>query len=112
MNQDFINIVGQPNENNSLTQALSELSNAKNNTAEIAETIKSAIATAGIAVQQTPNKETLMSKQTDLNNHANQLNANKGTSGFNKAYTAAMNNRANQLNPNNSLYKGASNPKK
>ncbi|MCL4102992.1 alpha-amylase [Fibrobacter sp. HC4] len=53
-----------------------------------------------------------MSKQTNLNNHANQLNANKGTSGFNKAYTAAMNNHANQLNPNNSLYKGASNPKK
>lgn len=47
-----------------------------------------------------------MSKQSDLNNHANQLNANKGTSGFNKAYTAAMNNHANQLNPNNKLYKG------
>lgn len=53
-----------------------------------------------------------MSKQTNLNNHANQLNTNEGTSGFNKAYTAAMNNRANQLNPNNSLYKGANNPKK
>lgn len=52
-----------------------------------------------------------MSKQSNLNNHANQLNANKGTSGFNKAYTAAMNNHANQLNPNNSLYKGT-NPKK
>lgn len=37
----------------------------KNNTAEIAATIKSAIATAGIADQQTPNKETLcLSKLT------------------------------------------------
>lgn len=59
------------------------------------------------ANSQTPTpKETSMSKQTNLNNHANQLNANKGTSGFNKAYTAAVNNRANQLNPNNKLYKG------
>lgn len=47
-----------------------------------------------------------MSKQSNLNNHANQLNANKGTSGFNKQYQAVLNNRSNQLNSNNKLYKG------
>lgn len=47
-----------------------------------------------------------MSKQSNLNNHANQLNSNKGTSGFNKQYQAVLNNRSNQLNPNNKLYKG------
>lgn len=41
-----------------------------------------------------------------IDNHANQCNANKGTSGFNAQYKAAMDNRANQLNPNNSLYQG------
>jgi hypothetical protein len=41
---------------------------------------------------------------TPLENSANQQNANKGTSGFNSAYKAAMDNHANQLNPNNSLY--------
>ncbi|MBP5350587.1 MAG: hypothetical protein J6Y56_01345 [Fibrobacterales bacterium] len=41
-----------------------------------------------------------------IDNHANQLNANKGTSGFNKQYQAAQDNRANQLNPNNKLFKG------
>lgn len=41
-----------------------------------------------------------------IDNHANQKNANKGTSGVNKQYQAAQNNRANQLNPNNKLYQG------
>lgn len=36
-----------------------------------------------------------------IDNHANQLNPNKGTSGFNAQYKARMDNRANQLNPNN-----------
>ena len=41
-----------------------------------------------------------------LDNHANQLNANKGTSGENAQHKAARDNHANQLNPNNSLYQG------
>ena len=41
-----------------------------------------------------------------LDNHANQLNANKGTSGENAQHKAARDNRTNQLNPNNSLYQG------
>ena len=41
---------------------------------------------------------------TPQENSANQQNSNKGTSGFNKAYKAAMNNKANQMNPNNKLY--------
>lgn len=40
-----------------------------------------------------------------LDNHANQLNANRGTSGYNNQYKAAMDNHANQLNPNNPEYK-------
>ena len=47
-----------------------------------------------------------MTKLTAADNHANQLNANKGTSGSNKQYQAAQDNRANQLNPNNKLYQG------
>lgn len=42
-------------------------------------------------------------KQSD--NHANQLNANRGTSGHNAQYKAAMDNHANQLNPNNPRYR-------
>ena len=49
---------------------------------------------------------------TPLENSANQHNANKGTSGFNSAYKAAMDNHANQLNPNNPLYKGGKNKKR
>ena len=47
-----------------------------------------------------------MSKKhyTPQENHANQLNSNKGTSGFNEAYKTRMDNHANQLNPNNPLY--------
>jgi hypothetical protein len=47
-------------------------------------------------------------KQTTVtppNNVANQKNSNKGTSGTNKQYQAALDNRANQLNPNNANYK-------
>ncbi len=47
-----------------------------------------------------------MSKQSNLNNHANQLNANKGTSGFNIAYLAAMKNHGNQLNPTSPKFNG------
>ena len=43
---------------------------------------------------------------TPLENHANQCNANKGTSGTNDAYQVMLDNRANQLNPNNPLYQG------
>lgn len=35
-----------------------------------------------------------MSRQSDLDNHANQLNPNS------EAYQAGMDNHANQLNPN------------
>ena len=47
-----------------------------------------------------------MSKKsyTSQENHANQMNANNGTSGVNDAYKARMDNHANQLNPNNPLY--------
>lgn len=47
-----------------------------------------------------------MSKKsyTPQENHANQMNANKGTSGVNDAYKARTDNHANQLNPNNPLY--------
>lgn len=47
-----------------------------------------------------------MSKKsyTPQENHANQMNPNKGTSGVNDAYKARMDNHANQLNPNNPLY--------
>ena len=34
-------------------------------------------------------------------NHSNQKNANKGTSGTNKQYDKAQGNRGKQLNPNN-----------
>lgn len=47
-----------------------------------------------------------MGKLTPRDNHANQLNANKGTSGFNKQYIAVQNNRSVHLNPSNKLYKG------
>lgn len=49
---------------------------------------------------------------TPQENSANQQNANKGTSGFNSAYKAAMDNHANQLNPNNSLYMGGKSKKR
>lgn len=39
-----------------------------------------------------------MSKQND--HKANQANANKGTSGTNKAYSKVQGNRGKQLNPN------------
>lgn len=42
-----------------------------------------------------------MSKHTNHNNQANQLNSNKGTLGFNKACIATMKNHGKQLNPNN-----------
>ena len=45
-------------------------------------------------------------KHSNLNNHSNQLNSNKGTSGFNKQYLAVHENRSIQLNPNNKLFKG------
>ena len=41
-----------------------------------------------------------------IDNHANQLNPNKGTSGFNDQYKARMDNRANQLNSNNRKFQG------
>ena len=47
--------------------------------------------------------------QANNNNHANQLNSNKGKSGTNKAYDAVQGNRGAQLNPNNPkspYYKG------
>ena len=37
---------------------------------------------------------------TPKNNSANQQNANKGTSGTNRAYDKAQGNRGKQLNPN------------
>jgi hypothetical protein len=39
-------------------------------------------------------------KTTPANNSANQQNANKGTSGTNKAYDKNQGNRGTQLNPN------------
>lgn len=47
-----------------------------------------------------------MSKLSPQDNHANQLNANKGTSGFNKQYLAVQKNRSVQKNPTSKLYKG------
>ena len=41
-----------------------------------------------------------MSKKSDANNKANQSNANKGTSGTNKANSKVNGNRGKQLNPN------------
>ena len=38
--------------------------------------------------------------QSQMNNHANQMNPNNG------AHKAAADNHSNQLNPNNSAYKG------
>lgn len=46
-----------------------------------------------------------MSKLSPQDNHANQLNANKGTSGFNKQYLAVQKNRSVQKNPINKLHK-------
>ena len=46
-----------------------------------------------------------MSKLSPRDNHANQKNANKGTSGFNKQYLAVQKNRSKQMNPTSSLYK-------
>jgi len=46
-----------------------------------------------------------MSKLSPRDNHANQKNANKGTSGFNKQYLAVQKNRSMQMNPTSSLYK-------
>lgn len=43
------------------------------------------------------------------NHQADIKNSNKGTSGTNSTYKAAMDNRSNQLNPNNSNYKGGKN---
>jgi hypothetical protein len=39
-------------------------------------------------------------KTSPKNNSANQQNANKGTSGTNKAYSQAQGNRGKQMNPN------------
>ncbi len=47
-----------------------------------------------------------MSKLSPRDNHANQHNANKGTSGFNKQYLAVHKNRSIQMNPTSKLYKG------
>lgn len=47
-----------------------------------------------------------MSKQSNHNNHANQLNSNKGTSGFNKTYLATMRNHGEQLNPTSPKFQG------
>ena len=41
-----------------------------------------------------------------IDNHANQLNPNKGSSGINAQYKARMDNHANQLNPNNRKFQG------
>ena len=46
-----------------------------------------------------------MKKYTSIDNHANQLNSNRGTSGFNKQYKAVQTNRSVQMNPNSKLYK-------
>jgi len=47
-----------------------------------------------------------MSKLSPRDNHANQTNANKGTSGFNKQYLAVQKNRSIQKNPTSRLFKG------
>ena len=47
-----------------------------------------------------------MSKLTPRDNHADQKNANRGTSGFNKQYLAVHKNRSIQLNPTSKLFKG------
>ena len=47
-----------------------------------------------------------MKKYTSLDNHANQLNSNRGTNGFNKQYKAVQTNRSVQKNPTSKLYKG------
>jgi len=39
-------------------------------------------------------------------NSANQQNANKGTSGYNKQYQAMLDNRSRQLNPEDVKYQG------
>ncbi|EJF07554.1 hypothetical protein ThvES_00003970 [Thiovulum sp. ES] len=39
-------------------------------------------------------------KTSPANNSANQQNANKGTSGTNKAYSQTEGNRGKQMNPN------------
>lgn len=39
--------------------------------------------------------------KADLNNHANQLNPNKGNSGVNRQFAKVHGNRGKQLNPNN-----------
>lgn len=41
-----------------------------------------------------------------IDNHANQCNANKGTSGHNAQYQAMLDNRSRQLNPIDSKYQG------
>ena len=41
-----------------------------------------------------------MSKIKPTNNHANQKNSNKGSSGTNRQYDQAQGNRGKQLNPN------------
>ena len=51
-----------------------------------------------------------MSKLSPRDNHANQKNANKGTSGFNKQYLAVQKNRSIQKNPTSRLFKGAKLP--
>lgn len=48
-----------------------------------------------------------MSRLSPRDNHANQKNANKGTSGFNKQYLAVQKNRSAQKNPTSRLFKGA-----
>ena len=51
-------------------------------------------------------KEIIMSKKTPpIDNHANQQNSNKGTSGENSAHHAKRDNTANQKNPNHSKTK-------
>ena len=42
-----------------------------------------------------------MGKLSAQDNHANQLNPNKGTSGTNAQYDAVQGNRGKQMNPNN-----------
>ena len=50
-----------------------------------------------------------MKKYTSLDNHANQLNSNRGTSGFNKQYKAVQTNRSVQKNPTSKLYREVNN---
>ncbi|MCT4614729.1 MAG: hypothetical protein N4A49_07635 [Marinifilaceae bacterium] len=40
-------------------------------------------------------------KITNKQNHSNQKNPNKGTSGVNKQYSQVHGNRGKQMNPNN-----------